>query len=100
MIAPTDDAATLNRKLAAAARPLLDECLPQILRRTAPRTPQDEAAATYFGRRQTQDGEIDWQQPATDIANLVRAVTKPYPGAFTHASPCRAPWRTCGPALS
>ena len=85
VIAPTDDAATLNRKLAAAARPLLDECLPQILRRTAPRTPQDEAAATYFGRRQPKDGEIDWQQPATDIANLVRAVTKPYPGAFTHA---------------
>jgi UDP-4-amino-4-deoxy-L-arabinose formyltransferase/UDP-glucuronic acid dehydrogenase (UDP-4-keto-hexauronic acid decarboxylating) len=85
VIAPTDDAATLNRKLAAAAKPLLDECLPQILARTAPRTPQDEAAATYFGRRRPKDGEIDWQKSAAEIANLVRAVTKPYPGAFTHA---------------
>jgi UDP-4-amino-4-deoxy-L-arabinose formyltransferase/UDP-glucuronic acid dehydrogenase (UDP-4-keto-hexauronic acid decarboxylating) len=85
VIAPSDDAATLNRKLAAAAKPLLDECLPQILARTAPRTPQDEAAATYFGRRQPKDGEIDWQKSAIEIANLVRAVTKPYPGAFTHA---------------
>ncbi len=85
VIAPTDDAATLNRKLAAAAKPLLDECLPQILARTAPRTPQDEAAATYFGRRQPKDGEIDWRKSAVEIANLVRAVTKPYPGAFTHA---------------
>ena len=85
VIAPTDDAATLNRKLAAAAKPLLDECLPQILARTAPRTPQDEAKATYFGRRQPKDGEIDWQKSAVEIANLVRAVTKPYPGAFTHA---------------
>jgi UDP-4-amino-4-deoxy-L-arabinose formyltransferase/UDP-glucuronic acid dehydrogenase (UDP-4-keto-hexauronic acid decarboxylating) len=85
VIAPTDDAAALNRKLAAAARPLLDELLPQILHRTAPRTPQDESKATYFGRRQPKDGEIDWQKPAAEIANLVRAVTKPYPGAFTHA---------------
>jgi UDP-4-amino-4-deoxy-L-arabinose formyltransferase / UDP-glucuronic acid dehydrogenase (UDP-4-keto-hexauronic acid decarboxylating) len=84
-IAPTDDAAALNRKLAAAARPLLDEVLPKILRGTASRTPQDESKASYFGRRQPKDGEIDWQKSAAEIANLVRAVTKPYPGAFTHA---------------
>ncbi len=84
-IAPTDDAAALNRKLAAAARPLLDELLPKILAGTAPRMPQSEAAATYFGRRRPADGEIDWQRPAAEIANLVRAVARPYPGAFTHA---------------
>jgi UDP-4-amino-4-deoxy-L-arabinose formyltransferase/UDP-glucuronic acid dehydrogenase (UDP-4-keto-hexauronic acid decarboxylating) len=84
-IAPTDDARTLNLKLAAAARPLLDECLPRIVDGTAPRLPQDETAATYFGRRGPEDGEIDWRKPARAIANLVRAVTRPYPGAFTHA---------------
>jgi UDP-4-amino-4-deoxy-L-arabinose formyltransferase/UDP-glucuronic acid dehydrogenase (UDP-4-keto-hexauronic acid decarboxylating) len=84
-IAADDDARSLNRKLAAAARPLLDECLPAILAGTAPRTPQNEAEATYFGRRGPADGEIDWQRRAADIANLVRAVTRPYPGAFAHA---------------
>jgi UDP-4-amino-4-deoxy-L-arabinose formyltransferase/UDP-glucuronic acid dehydrogenase (UDP-4-keto-hexauronic acid decarboxylating) len=84
-IAPSDDARTLNLKLAAAARPLLDECLPRILDGTAPRIPQDETAATCFGRRRPEDGEIDWRKPARSIANLVRAVTRPYPGAFTHA---------------
>ncbi len=84
-IAPKDDARTLNQKLAAAARPMLDECLPLILKSAAPRIKQDEAAATYFGRRKPADGEIDWQRPAREIANLVRAVTRPYPGAFTHA---------------
>jgi len=84
-IAPTDDAATLNGKLAGAARPLLDELLPLIRAGKAPRIPQDEASATYFGRRSPKDGEIDWQRTATEVANLVRAVTRPYPGAFTHS---------------
>jgi UDP-4-amino-4-deoxy-L-arabinose formyltransferase/UDP-glucuronic acid dehydrogenase (UDP-4-keto-hexauronic acid decarboxylating) len=84
-IAPSDDARTLNEKLAAAAGPLLDECLPLIRDGNAPRTPQDESAASYFGKRTPEDGVIDWRKPATEIANLVRALAKPYPGAFTHA---------------
>jgi UDP-4-amino-4-deoxy-L-arabinose formyltransferase / UDP-glucuronic acid dehydrogenase (UDP-4-keto-hexauronic acid decarboxylating) len=84
-IAPDDDAATLNRNLAAAAEVMLAENLPMIRTGKAPRTPQDPAAATYFGRRRPSDGEIDWGQSAQQIANLVRAVTRPYPGAFTYA---------------
>ena len=88
-IAPADNAATLNRKLADAARTMLDECLPLIRAGKAPRIPQDPAAATYFGRRRPADGEIDWQKSAREIANLVRAVTRPYPGAFTYAASSR-----------
>src|SRR5882672_2512837 len=81
-----DDARTLNLKLAAAAGPLLDECLPQILKGTARRVAQNESEATYFGRRKPADGAVDWRKSSTQIANLVRAVTRPYPGAFTHAT--------------
>jgi UDP-4-amino-4-deoxy-L-arabinose formyltransferase/UDP-glucuronic acid dehydrogenase (UDP-4-keto-hexauronic acid decarboxylating) len=84
-IDPEDDARTLNLKLAAEAIPLLDECLPRILNGTAPRIRQDESAASYYGRRRPEDGAIDWRQSSTRIVNLVRAVTRPYPGAFTHA---------------
>ncbi len=84
-IDPSDDARTLNTKLAQAANPLLDEMLPLIRTRNAPRIPQDESAASYFGRRSPEDGVIDWRQPAEQISNLVRAVTLPYPGAFTRA---------------
>lgn len=84
-IAPDDDAATLNKNLARAAAAMLAEYLPQIRAGKAPRTPQDASAATYFGRRKPSDGEIDWEQSAQQIANLVRAVTRPYPGAFTYA---------------
>jgi UDP-4-amino-4-deoxy-L-arabinose formyltransferase / UDP-glucuronic acid dehydrogenase (UDP-4-keto-hexauronic acid decarboxylating) len=84
-IAPDDDAAQLNRNLASAAEAMLAEYLPLIRTGKAPRIPQDPAAATYFGRRRPSDGEIEWGKPAQAIANLVRAVTRPYPGAFTYA---------------
>jgi methionyl-tRNA formyltransferase len=30
------------------------------------------------------DGEIDWAQPSRRIYNLIRALTFPYPGAYTY----------------
>ncbi len=83
-IADDDTARTLFNRMTDAAGRLLDETLPKIIDGTAPRTPQDHANATYFGGRTPADGEIDWSAPAADIRNLVRAVTLPYPGAFTH----------------
>ena len=82
-IEDTDTALTLHRKCAAAAGELLRELWPSIAAGTAPRIPQDPALATYFGRRRPEDGRIDWSLPARTIWNLVRAVTHPYPGAFT-----------------
>lgn len=34
-------------------------------------------------RRQPKDGKINWNQNGEDIYNFIRALTKPYPGAFT-----------------
>jgi len=82
-IAFEDTALTLHRKLMDASRKLLRRWLPEILKGVAPRTPQDHSQATVFGRRTPADGEIDWHAPAERIYNLVRAVTHPYPGAFT-----------------
>ncbi|MBX9330568.1 NAD-dependent epimerase/dehydratase family protein, partial [Serratia marcescens] len=39
---------------------------------------------SYFGRRTAADGEILWHKSAKEINNLVRAVTEPYPGAFSY----------------
>ncbi|MDR1685908.1 MAG: bifunctional UDP-4-amino-4-deoxy-L-arabinose formyltransferase/UDP-glucuronic acid oxidase ArnA [Desulfovibrio sp.] len=80
-----DDALSLHQKLAAAARELLNDVLPRINSGTVELRAQDESRATYFGRRGPQDGEIHWDKSAREIRNLVRAVTEPYPGAFTHA---------------
>ncbi|HKA08207.1 MAG TPA: methionyl-tRNA formyltransferase [Gemmataceae bacterium] len=47
-------------------------------------TPQDESKASYCCTRIPRDGEIDWTKPATRIHDLIRALTPPYPGAFTY----------------
>ncbi|WP_445497620.1 bifunctional UDP-4-amino-4-deoxy-L-arabinose formyltransferase/UDP-glucuronic acid oxidase ArnA [Photorhabdus sp. SF281] len=82
-IAETDTSLILHGKICEAAEKLLDQVLPQIKAGTYIATPQDEKQATYFGRRTAADGEIDWNKSATEINNLIRAVTEPYPGAFT-----------------
>jgi methionyl-tRNA formyltransferase len=45
--------------------------------------PQGDEEAIYSYPRLPRDGEIDWSRPASEIDRLVRAVTHPYPGAFT-----------------
>lgn len=45
--------------------------------------PQDEAQATYTCKRLPDDNVIDWTHSSEQIYNLIRAVSYPYPGAFT-----------------
>ncbi|MCU1798794.1 bifunctional UDP-4-amino-4-deoxy-L-arabinose formyltransferase/UDP-glucuronic acid oxidase ArnA [Pectobacterium polaris] len=78
-----DTALTLHGKCRTAAAALLAQQLPLIRSREITLTPQDESQASYFGRRTAADGLIDWQKSAREINNLIRAVTEPYPGAFT-----------------
>ena len=78
-----DTARDVFLKVAYAARDIIAENLFALEAGTAARTPQDESQATKFGRRRPEDGEIDWTKSAAEIYNLVRAVTHPFPGAFT-----------------
>ncbi|GLW38527.1 bifunctional polymyxin resistance protein ArnA [Pectobacterium carotovorum subsp. carotovorum] len=78
-----DTALTLHGKCRTAAAALLAQQLPLIRSREITLTPQDESRASYFGRRTAADGLIDWHKSAREINNLIRAVTEPYPGAFT-----------------
>lgn len=84
-ITKEDNAFSLYGKMVATSEKLLDGILPAVVDGTAPRIPQDNSKATYFGGRTPADGEIDWTKSAEEVANLVRAVARPYPGAFTFA---------------
>lgn len=84
-ITNSDTAKTLFGKAVVAAEEMLDEVLPKLKKGTAPRTRQQHSKASYFGGRKPRDGEIDWKKSATEVRNLVRAVTHPYPGAFSYA---------------
>lgn len=79
-----DTAFSLHGKLTEAATQLLDRTLPLIHRGQITATPQESTNASYFGGRTPADGEIDWHKNGEEIYNLIRAVTRPYPGAFSH----------------
>lgn len=81
-IADDDTALSLFGKLEEAAGLMLDEILPHIAQGRFPKTPQDLTKGSYFGGRRPEDGRISWSMSAVEICNLIRGVTRPYPGAF------------------
>lgn len=95
-ISRDDTAPDVYRAMCAAIPTVLGEGLCRVFDPAFQPSPQNEARATQFGRRTPEDGRIDWRQSAEEIHNLVRAVTKPYPGAFVdNAAGCRCLiWRT------
>jgi len=82
-IGPDDTARDVFDRCVKAARVVLERQIDALTQGTAPRRKQDESQATYFGGRTPEDGLIDWTAGAEKIYNLIRAVTQPYPGAFT-----------------
>lgn len=78
-----DTAHDVFLKVADAARTIVARSLPSLEAGEASLEPQDETQATVFGRRTPDDGLIDWNKSAEEIYNMVRALTHPFPGAFT-----------------
>ena len=100
-IGPDDTALEVQRRVTDAAVAILARRLDELKAGTAPAVPQDESAATRFGRRRPEDGRIDWSRPAREVHDLVRAVTHPYPGAFTDLFDGKTfVWRTRLPGLA
>jgi methionyl-tRNA formyltransferase len=85
-IAFSDTAFDVFTKVADAAVTVIGRAWPLLADGVAPRIPMNLAEGNYFGGRKPADGLIDWTKPAVQIYNLVRGVTHPYPGAFTHAA--------------
>jgi methionyl-tRNA formyltransferase len=88
-IGPRDTAEEAFRKVLPCARLVLARQIDRLLAGTVRETPQDDAQATYFGGRKPEDGRINWTQTSRQIFNLIRAVTDPYPGAFTDVGAAR-----------
>jgi len=82
-IDPGDTIADVLPRVTRTYLDVLNEQLPALLAGNAPRAAQDDRLATYTCRRIPDDNRIDWAMPAHTIFNLIRAVTAPYPGAFT-----------------
>src|ERR1700761_1607327 len=61
----------------------LAEALNALESGTAVWRPQNKAERTYCHKRSERDSLIDWTWPAEDLVRFVRALSDPYPRAFT-----------------
>ncbi len=94
-ILPNDTAEEVFSKVLVAAELTLQRALPALVNGTAVMREMDLKRGSYFGGRKAEDGRINWAQSAAAIHNLVRAVTHPYPGAFSDLLDGRLVlWRT------
>ena len=72
----------LYQKVEIAHIELIKKVIPEILNDNVQLKTQDETKATIWEGRKPQDGEIDLKSSKYEAEKLIRAVTRPYPGAF------------------
>lgn len=77
-----DTIETLYYKVTVQLKDMLLENIEPIVNGESPFETQ-EGEPTFYPKRTPDDGDIHWGDSTHDIYNLVRAVTDPYPGAFT-----------------
>jgi methionyl-tRNA formyltransferase len=83
-LTPFDTCHTAHLKNQVAMVRLCERWLPFLLDGTAQLIPQPaEDEPRNWPKRSAEDGAIYWQDTTGEIYNLVRAVTKPFSGAFT-----------------
>src|SRR5262249_29878232 len=94
-ILPDDTAGDVFDKVVVAAELVLNRALPAMLAGSVFEHAQDLTKGSYFSGRKPEDGRIDWALGARQIHNLVRGVTRPFPGAFSELISKRLNvWRT------
>ncbi len=79
-----DTAREVYDRACIASIDLLSRNITALLANEAPRTPQEESAATYTCARTPEDGVIDWSTTTSSIHNLIRGLAHPYPGAISY----------------
>ncbi len=78
-----DTCKTVYDRLTELACEILSKKLPLLEKGTLKLRKQDKSKQTIMPQRNPEDGVIYWNKSALEIYNLIRATTKPYPGAFT-----------------
>ncbi len=74
---------SIQPKITQAAVNVLKTSLPMLLSGKPHLTKQDASLATYFGKRTPEDGKLDFSKSARSQFNMVRALSHPFPGAWT-----------------
>lgn len=88
-IGPQTDASELYAAVEAAHVALIKSAFPKLVAGDLEPRAQDENQATVWEGRRPDDGRIDLQGSVVAAERLVRATTRPYPGAFVEANGTR-----------
>jgi methionyl-tRNA formyltransferase len=82
-IALNDTCATVYARVGEAGADMLRRHLRALLEGIAPRRPQGPADGPPLPKRTPGMGITDWNRPTRAVHDWIRALTLPYPGAFT-----------------
>ena len=77
-----ENASTLYHKVVLMHMKLISEIVKIILNSSISFKEQNENYASYWPGRKPEDGELNFNGKVSDADKLIRATTKPYPGAF------------------
>src|ERR1043166_7284494 len=88
---------TLAQRVAPPTLEMLLRLVPRLLAGERPGRPQTHTGERVLPRRRPADGKVDWSRPGAAVYDFVRALTRPYPGAFSWIDGRR--WRIWQAAL-
>jgi methionyl-tRNA formyltransferase len=94
-VTPYDTCATLYDQVAETNRIMIERTLPKLVADDCPGIMQPHSDEPILPRRRPDDGRIDWSLSSHKVYNFVRALTRPYPGAFSHLEGTRWTIQTC-----
>ncbi len=78
-----DTCASLYEKVAESNRDMIINLIPRLLANERPRRAQSHNEEPNLPGRRPKDGLINWSMKNSTVYDFVRALTKPYPGAFS-----------------
>ncbi len=94
-ISENDDALSLYQKIETSAKKQIKLLLPQLKEGNYLRIKQNNLSSNSWRKRSFNDGLIDWRMSSFSIHQLVKALTKPYPGAsFVYKKRNYVVWET------
>lgn len=77
-----DTCRTLYYKISILQKTMLKKLIPKLASGNFIRIPQ-KGESTFYPKRNPEDGLINWNKTVFEIYDFIRALTKPYPGAFS-----------------
>ena len=83
VIGPDNTIAEVMEAVTGIYLAMIKDSIPRILSGAVKPRPQNQSMATFTCKRLPEDNCIAWDDTTARVYNLIRAVTRPYPGAFT-----------------